>query len=136
MPEPAENPGTNPGAAAILTVLAGRENLSYTDPGGRTAVIHGFVLPAMDRDGNIAGVAVSVRCYAADGTEEHIDPDRRFINPPTAVIDPTIPVTIVEWPDGTIDEILGTREDPEAAFVEMLWDSINNVPNPQLWREP
>ncbi len=68
--------------------------------------------------GDIIGADAWVELYDADGLEIPIDPHRRIVNPPTV-------------PRTNLDTGLA---DPYEAFIEAVWDSVEETPYPQGWR--
>lgn len=83
-----------------------------------------------DANGEPSGVDAWVRLFEG-GRELPVDPHRIFINPPTGVV--------VDDRDG-FDIATGkfvkpqSRQDPKAAFWNILWDSVTGTPNPRGWR--
>ena len=67
----------------------------------------------LGKDGAIVGVDAWVRLHGLNGVEIPIDPHRRIINPPT---------------------VHEGNDDPLEAFMEAVWASVDETPNPRGWR--
>lgn len=63
-------------------------------------------------DGQVKGVEVHVRLYDVDGEEVPIDPVRQFGRPPLRH-------------EGVLD--------PAAALWHVLWQQVDDMPNPDAW---
>lgn len=76
------------------------------------------------KDGAVIGIDAHVRLFEG-GVEIPIDPHRRIVNPPLLV------------PDGGKDE--KGRDTyvraAEAAYWQVLWDSVTSVPNTGGWQK-
>lgn len=74
--------------------------------------------------GEPVGVHAMIRLF--DGDEEiPIDPHRIFINPPVHVEDPATELG---------DESAPVRVDPKRAFLNAIWESVDDIPHPEGWR--
>lgn len=79
--------------------------------------------------GEIIGVDAWVELYDEYGNEIPIDPHRRIINPPT------VPRSnITENVSGELTVLEIGDEDPFEAFIEAVWDSVEETPYPEGWR--
>lgn len=72
----------------------------------------------LDADGEVVGVDAWVQLFDGD-RELPIDPHRRIINPPN-----------IPRPEGR----RATALDPLAAFWQVVWDSVLEIPNESGWR--
>jgi len=101
---------------------------------GLTLVFDADPVLIRNRRGQVVGIDATVRAFRA-GIEIKIDPHRVCMNPPLMV------------PDGTFTEVeeerhgvkrlvrrLNYREDPWQAYLDWLFENIEQHPNPAGWR--
>lgn len=96
----------------------------------------------LGKRGEIIGVDAWVMLFDEKGEEVRIDPHRRFINPPLQVVEQRAVYETDERGKAVTDKdgkpmLLSPRvlrHDPEAAYWEVLWQSVMGVPNAKGWR--
>lgn len=67
----------------------------------------------ISKEGEVVGVDAWVKLHDQNGREIPVDPHRRIVNPPTFHMG---------------------EYDPLSAFMETVWDSVVQVPNPKGWK--
>ena len=145
----------NPRALAVRDAFAARADGLVIARNQQSLVFDELPRLVLNQRSELVGVSVMVRLFL-NGTEVRIDPRRVFLNPAT------VPRANLTYEEGTLD-LLGVEArfvgggrivahlerratkgvayrrivgapDPEAALIEMVWDSVIGVPNARGFR--
>lgn len=88
----------------------------------------------LNKRGEVIGVDAMVRAFRA-GSEVKVDPHRICLNPPMLVPDGTYTEVTIEHAGREVTTLVpGMREDPRQAYVDWLFDNVEQFPNPEGWR--